>query len=582
MTDIALAGPARPIEYLAVLRRRKWLILLVTAFVFLVAVAAAILWPPLYRSSATILIEEPDVPDDLVRSTVSSFADERLRVIQQRVMTTQNLIGIMDKFSLYQEMRRKKPITLIVDYMRDRINLDLVSADVTDPKSGRTTRATFAFNLSFDGDDPQTTQQVANELVTLYLSENLRTRQEQATGTAGFLSGESQRLAEQIRKLEAQLADFKTKNAGSLPEEFQINTQLLDRSESQLLEVMRQAQALRERQVYLQSQLGQVDPYTPLVVNSQQVLTGDDQLRALQSQYATLSAKYGENHPDVLNLRRQIEALGSTDTGSDDRSALADQLAKLQSDLAVAKQKYGDGHPDVKRLTRQIAETKKAVAAASARTGSSARNPNNPVYIQTQAQLSAVNADLDAMKAQQQALEAKVKELETRVFATPEVERAYLNLKREYDDTVTKYQEIKSKEGQADLAQNLETERMGEKFSVIEPPELPVQPAKPNRPAIVLLGAVLAVAAGAGAGAFADSADGRIYGQRQLAEIIGTIPLAVVPYVQTKADRRRRRLIWLIAIFLLLGSIAAAMVLIQSYFIPLDVLWAKVLNQLPW
>src|SRR5262249_20142071 len=156
---------------------------------------------------------------------------------------------------------------------------------------------------------------------------------------------------------------------------------------------MRQAQALRERQGYLQSQLSQLDPYAPLIVNSQQVLTGDDQLRALQAQYATLSAKYGENHPDVVNLRRQIEALGSTGTGNGDRAALTDQLAKLQSDLAAAKQKYGDAHPDVKRLTREIDDTKKAIAATHK--SSFARNANNPVYIQTQAQLSAVNADLD-------------------------------------------------------------------------------------------------------------------------------------------------------------------------------------------
>jgi len=185
------------------------------------------------------------------------------------------------------------------------------------------------------------------------------------------------------------------------------------------------------------------------------------------------------------------------------------------------------------------------------------------------------------MKAQEEALRAKLKELEDRVFQTPEVERAYVDLKREYDDTVAKYQEIKAKESQADLAKSLETERMGEKFSVIEPPELPVQPIKPNRRAILLLGGVLAMAAGAGAGAFVDSIDGRIFGQRQLAGITGSAPLAVIPYIRTRSERRKIRFAWLAVGLLLLALSSAVLFAIHYYWMPLDVLGSKVLSWLP-
>ena len=579
MTDILASDTIQISDYLATLRRRKWRIVLVGALILAVAVVAALFWPPTYRSSATILIEEPDVPGDLVKSTVSAFADERLQVIQQRVMTTQNLINVIDKFQLYPEQRRTQPINLIVDQMREKINLELVSADATDPKSGRTGKATIAFTLSFDDRYAQTTQQVANELVTLYLSENQRTRDEQASGTAGFLTGESQRLSDQIQKLEAQLAQFKAEHAGSLPEEFQVNTQLLDRAEGQLLETMRQMQALRERQAFLQSQLGQVDPYQRSNVTDISLMDPKDQLRSLQAQYAAQSAKFGTKHPDVINLKRQIDALTASAGGDAGRSVLDDQLKKSEADLAAALQKYGPEHPEVKKLKRVIEATKAQIAATPVKAQSSGGNPDNPAYIQLQAQLGGVNAEIDAARIQQEALQAKAKELEDRVFKSPEVERVYIALKRDYDGAVAKYEEIKAKESEADLAKSLESERMGEKLSVIEPPALPTQPIKPNRPLILVLGLFLAGAGGVGSGILSDTLGGRVYGARQLAMALGDTPLAVVPMIVTRRDRRRAFLVWVLAVLLVVAIGGAVALYLQVFVAPLDVLWTVLLNR---
>ena len=82
-------------SYFTMLERRKWFFLLPAALVMAIALMVAILWPPSYKSSATILIEEPDVPRDLVQSTITSYAAERLQVITQRVMTSDNIISII-------------------------------------------------------------------------------------------------------------------------------------------------------------------------------------------------------------------------------------------------------------------------------------------------------------------------------------------------------------------------------------------------------------------------------------------------------------------------------------------------------
>ena len=104
-----------PQDYVAILRRRKWRMLLSAAAVFGMSVLAAFVWPPTYRSSATVLIERPEVPPELVQSTVTSFADQRLQTINQRVMTTQNLIDIINEYNLYPDERKKAPITVVVE-----------------------------------------------------------------------------------------------------------------------------------------------------------------------------------------------------------------------------------------------------------------------------------------------------------------------------------------------------------------------------------------------------------------------------------------------------------------------------------
>jgi uncharacterized protein involved in exopolysaccharide biosynthesis len=581
MTDIEFDSGFDISDYLATVRRRRWPTMLLGVAIFATAAAVALFWPPTYRSSATILIEESDVPNDLVRSTVSTFADERLRIIQQRVMTTQNLLGIIDKFNLYEEARRTQPVGVIVNHMRSNIDLELVSADSSDARSGRSGKTTIAFNLSFDGSSPQMVQQVANELVTLYLSENQRTREEQAAGTAGFLTAESQRQAEQVQKLEAQLAQFKAEHAGSLPEEFEINTQLLDRTEGQLLEVVRQTQALRERQAFLESQLSSTDPYDTRDSGGSSVSSSGAQLRKLQAEYAEKSAKFGAQHPDVLSLRRQIQAMGNVDDGDLDRDTLKSQLRLLESDLAAAKERYGPEHPEVKRLTRSVESTKKLVStAASGASKPASSYPGNPVYVQLQAQLSSVNAELDAIKSQTEALQKRAQGLEQRVFKSPEVERNYVALKRDYDSAVAKYEDLRAKESEAELAKTLESERMGERLSLIEPPALPTEPTKPNRPMILALGFVVAVVGSLGSSIALEMLGGRVYGGRQLASVAGYTPLAVVPFIETRRDRQRKRTYLLVAVIAAMVFAAAAALYLHNKVAPLDVLWAVLLNRL--
>src|SRR3569623_1608139 len=213
-------------DYLAMLRRRRILIAGIASLVVLATVIVALSLPPLYRASATILIEQQEIPAYLVRSTVSSYADQRIQVITQRLMTRSNLVEIFRKYDLYAKERRTDPMEAVVDRMRRDIAMRPLSADVIDPRSGEPRQATIAFTLSYDSLSPQVAQIVANELTSLYLYEILSNRRDVASQAANFLNDVAELVGAQISELERQLSDFKHQNVERMPELTQFKMQL--------------------------------------------------------------------------------------------------------------------------------------------------------------------------------------------------------------------------------------------------------------------------------------------------------------------------------------------------------------------
>src|SRR4051812_25653425 len=161
-------------EYLAVVRRYKGQILMVTVLVAALVAIVAIALPPVYRSTATIFVQEQEVPPDLVRSTITSFADERIQVISQQVMTRAVLLYLVDKYALYEKYRERATRDDLVERMRKDIKLTTVDANVSDRSSGRRVNATIAFQISYASPRPDRAQQVVSELITLYLNENVK------------------------------------------------------------------------------------------------------------------------------------------------------------------------------------------------------------------------------------------------------------------------------------------------------------------------------------------------------------------------------------------------------------------------
>jgi succinoglycan biosynthesis transport protein ExoP len=516
-------------------RRRLVPMLVAAAAVMAFAIAAATLWPATYRSTGTILIEQQEIPEEFVRSAVTSYADQRVQVISQRVMTSANLIEIISKYNLYPDDRRSKAREAILAAMREDIKLNMISADVVDPRLGRATKATIAFSVSFESRSPQIAAAVANELTSLYLRENLDTRKQQAAGTAEFLTTESSRLRGLVTALEEKISAFKTEHESALPEFTQLNMQLASRALDDMRDLDGRVRSLDQQIVYLESQLVQINPTSLLYGDTgQRVMGTTDQLKMLKSQYAAASATYSPDHPDVIRLKRQIEGIEKELGGQSEYRDTLRNLDQARTDLAAMSQTRTAEHPDVLRLRKQVAEYEARLATIPRTVAAPGKNeqPDNPAYVQIQANLRAAQSERTSLITQRSQLRERQAELEQRGAAAPGVERDYAALVRELQGAQLKYNEVQQKQMEATLASNLETDRKGERFTLIEPPLEAQKPVSPNRVLILLLGALLAAGTGVGIMLLLEALDTRVRGRDDIISLLKVPPLAVIPWIE--------------------------------------------------
>jgi polysaccharide biosynthesis transport protein len=571
------------INILHTLRRRKWIGLAVGLVAFCCAVAIALMWPPTYQSTATILIEEPDVPADLVKTTVSTYADQRLQVIEQRVMTNQNLSDIIDRFGLYQGALATTSRSQLIDSLRSKITLAVLSADFVTGNRNRNDQpqATIAFTVSYVDQDPRLAQQVASRLTDLYLAENVQTRQQKAAGTTEFLTQQLLKLNQDVVDAEARLTEFKTKNSSTLPEQLDTNMRILEQLQSQLLQNRSQLEQINEKRSFLQGQLGTISPYMPMTAGGTPA-TPQAQLMALELQYIDLSARYGAKHPSVVHLEKQIDSLKATVGTSDAPTSTQGRLSQLQAQLADALQRYGEKHPTVQKLRAQLEELQTEIAKAPSVSMISAPQgpPDNPMYIQMQNQLGESSAQLQGIMMETQELQAKADDTQQRILHTQALSGQYGALRQQYDAAVKRYQDFKDKEADAQVAESMEQQSKSETFSVIEAPEFPEQPLKPNRKLLLLAGAVLSTMLAAGAMLALELLDSKVYEPRGLMTVFGEVPLATVPYIVTPRERTKRWIKAAVIVLAALGAIAGTVLAIETMVMPLDVLWAAFVNRI--
>ena len=568
-------------DYVAMFHRRRTLIVLVGGVLLGLSLAVAFLWPPVYKSMATILIEEQEIPTELVHSTITSYAAERIEMIKQQVLSRTTLWKVVEQYNLYPDLRRTNPAEEVVKRFTNDIAVEVISADVVDKRNQQPSKPTIAFTVAYQSNSPDLAQKVANELTSLFVGVNLKNRERQAQEATSFLQQEADNLSKHIGEVDEKIATFKHRASGALPELMPMNLQLMSQSDRELMDIDQQIRTLEERKNYLEGELATIKPNTPIMsVTGERILDSAERLRGLRAQYAGTSANLAPDHPDIMKMKQEIEALEKETGLPPEIEEASKQLSDARATMATASKRLGEDHPDVVQARRTIEALEQEVRQlGSVPLRRPMVRPENPAYINLQAQLNSATSSLDALRATRTAVKQRLQDYAVRLERTPEMEPDYLLLMRDRDTSGQKYQDIRSRLLEAKVSEGLEVQRKGERFSLIDPPSLPVKPDKPNRSAIVVLGCILALAGGIGSGAAAESLDHSIRKPEQLARLTQLSSLAVIPFMPNEQDLSRavmrRRLLKGAGV----GALVMILALLHLFVMPLDVLWFAALRR---
>ena len=297
-------------NYMRIGLRRKWYIIIPFALSVIISFVVYKYLPKEYRASTVILVRAQKVPESYVRATLTEPVTDRLNTISQEILSRTRLEKVIKEFNLYSDMVDKLHMEEIVDMMKTKIEVKV--------------QRQSAFSISFEGRDPQKVMTVTNKLASMFIEENLKSRESRVEGTAQFISRELQTVESGLRKKEDLVRRYKEKNMGHLPQQLEANLRILDRLQEQFRTTSDNLRAAEDRIVFLQSQIEQAADQLPERWRSSTPLSTrrglaqrepglEDplvaQLNALKRDLANAESKYTGSHPDVTDLKRKIAAL---------------------------------------------------------------------------------------------------------------------------------------------------------------------------------------------------------------------------------------------------------------------------------
>jgi succinoglycan biosynthesis transport protein ExoP len=566
--------------YISILKSRKRYFIIPALVVLVVAILVARLLPAIYESSSTILIEEQQIPQEFVRSTVTGFAEQRIQSLSQQILSRVKLWEIIQQFNLYADLREKLTREEILEKMRYNIKLETISAEVGGKQRRQSGQpeVTIAFSIAYRGNNPGTVQKVSGTLASLYLEQNLKTREAQAQSTTQFLEAELKQLQERIKDLGGKTTAFKEQHEGLLPEQQNFNREQVARLELDIKQLDSSIRSTEERKIYIEGQLATVKPDSPLIgATGERVMAPADRLKALEVSLADLQSKFSDDHPDIRKVRREITELKKMVGQSGGSASIRRQkLTQLKAELAQKQGKYSDQHPEVKKLKNEIARLEHEPESVSP--AKPVTEPENPAYISLITQVKAAESDIASLRSQQASLRDKLQMYRQRLEEAPKVEQEYLALTRDYQNASQKHQEVMNKILESRIAEGMEEHQKGEKFTLIDPASFPEKPVSPNRGLILLAGVIMSLGAGFGTVALAEHLDHSVKSSDELARLTGLPVLGSIIRIQTQEDilmeRRKRKLIWVAAGF----SLVIGLALFHFFYMDLWVLTARLLR----
>jgi polysaccharide chain length determinant protein (PEP-CTERM system associated) len=506
MLDEEDGQPSRSLdEYWAIVRRRRWYILIPVFACWAIAWAGSWLVPSIFQSDALVLVEQQKVPEQYVVPNVTVNLQDRLQAMTEQILSRTRLQSTINRFHLY-ETRKRWAITQAgdpVEQMRTDIKIDLVEAP------GRPGQLT-AFKIRYSAGSPQLAQQVNSELTSLFIDENLKSQQQLSEGTTAFLQSQLTEAGAKLEEQEAKVRAFKASHFGNLPSQVETNVQILGGLQSQLQNTQRALDGANQQKLYLESMQQQYQGIQASLGNGNSTATSpdalNDDLLNLRHKLQEARLRYTEDYPDVVQLKDKISKMEKLKQDIDSEITANEQPAKTTSDVDPLQVQHGSTSP----------------------------------MMQIQSQLKANGLEIQNYQQREKKIESDITTYQARLNLTPETEQELADISRGYEESKLNYNSLLQKQNQSQLATSLEQRQQGEQFRILDPPSLPARPSAPNHLFISIAGLMLGLGFGAVLTAFLEVTNVRVRQEKDLEDAVPLKVLIGIPHLDAPGENRFR------------------------------------------
>jgi polysaccharide chain length determinant protein (PEP-CTERM system associated) len=423
-------------DYVGILRRRWWQLVIPAVIGAVLAYAVSIFLPSQYTSETVVLVEGQVVPDSIVKPN-GGDVNERLATMQEEILSRTRLQQIIDKFQLYRETKRHIPPEEQIVLLRKSITVSPVR-----PMAETRANGLPGFTVSATANQPLLAEEICTEITSFFMHQNVLLRERRAEETTDFLNKQLNDAKAKLDAQDSKLADFQRRYMGELPDETQTNFSLLSGLTSQLEATSQALSRAQQDKIFTEAMLSQQETTAKLSQSGSSPDTLQKQLGTLEEELAGLRLRYTEEHPDVLKVKAEIARVQQ----------------KMQNETSAMS-------PQV-----PSAPEKEILAA------------DTPQAKQLHAQLFQINQTIRERTAEQARLQQEFSKVQAKLQLSPAISQEYKALTRDSQTALNVYNDLLKKHSDSEMATDLERRRQGEQFRVLDPPSLPEKPSSPNRP----------------------------------------------------------------------------------------------------
>ena len=473
MTNIA-EYKIKPEEIIRIIFKRRWFIIIPLFLAIIIGAYLSVTLVRYYRASTTIMVQSQRVPSSYVQSVVTEDISSRLRSITQEVLSRTNLERIIKDYNLFADPDERSM------FMEDKVASVRRRIQVNVNQSS-------TFTISYVGRDPVEVKDITNALASIFIDENLKDREEQATGTGNFLESELETMRKRLEKSEDELRNYRQKYMGELPGQLEANLSILGRLQEQLLEKQKALRETSNTKSSLENQIAKVrqNAQESLMKNGAEEGGKSADLEQLQAQLAVLQARYTDSHPSVVRLKNMI--------------------SKVEENI-----KKGDFEGDTMTTEEK--------------------------------QLAALKLEIPRMESEISELKKKADIYQARVENTPKREEELYSIQRDYDNMKKIYDSLVSRRLEAEISVNMEKKQKGEQFQIIDPARVPEKPVYPNMNRLFLGSIFIGLFVGGGSVFLLERMSKTFKGIDDVESTLGLPVLATVPAVLHAKDKTMIRL----------------------------------------